>query len=327
MPRSFAARALVAAVLALLAAAGAARIASGLDLDDGSVRGTAAGTRGACASRTPATVAAVQTFVARRIYAEELRGAETRLDATRVATYRPLLTALAHSEPGAARAAVHALVYAPHWHIVRLRVTRGASVLADVGGPHVLAPVRGELRVGGRTAAGFVMSVQDDLGYVKLVTRFIGAPIDLYQRGTFVMGTLQPAPGVPAAGERSQGGYLAATVPAQAFPAGPLQAALFVAPAASSRSCAAVRAGAFESVARHVAARLHPLSAHLEDLADIVRTLTGGHLLVRSGAHRVVGGGPARLPHSGSVRYAGRLWAVSSWQPLPGVRAFVLSLP
>jgi hypothetical protein len=330
------ARLLLAAALALLAAGVAARIASGLDLDDGSgtvASRAAAGGHGACGARTAATIAAVQTGVARRIYAEELGGAETRLDAARVAGYRPLLTALARGEQAAVRAAVHALVYTPHWHIVRLRVTRGASVLADVGGPHVLAPVRGELRVFGRAPARFVMSVQDDLGYVKLITRFIGAQVDLYEgppTHAFVMGTLRPAPGVPADGRLTQagsGGYFAATVPVRAFPAGPLQAALFVSPARSSQSCEAVRTAAFEGVARHVAARLHPLSAHLDDLADIVRTVTGGRLLLRTGARRLAGSGPARPPRSGSVRYAGRLWAVSSWQPLPGVRAFLLSPP
>lgn len=334
--RSIGARVLIVSALVLLAAGAAAGIASGLDLDDGSGRAPRAATasaRGACGERTAATIAAVQTFVARRIYAGELRGTETRLDAARVAGYRPLLSALARGETSGVRAAVHALVYTPHWHIVRLRVTRGASVLADVGGPHVLAPVGGELRAGGRTLAHFVMSVQDDLGYVKLVTRFIGAPIDLYQSGSFVMGTLQPAPAAPADGERAQtggSGYVAATVPVHAFPAGPLQAALFVAPAPSSLSCAAVRAAAFEGVARHVAGRLHPLSAHLEDLAGIVRSVTGGRLLIRAGARHVVGGGPAHLPRAGSVRYAGQLWAVSSWQVMkarPPVRAFLLSPP
>ena len=332
MPRSIGARLLLAATLVLLAGAAAAGIASGLDHDDGSRTATASA-HGACAERTAATIAAVETLVARRIYAGELHGREARLDAARVAGYRPLVAALARGDAAAVRAAVHALVYTPHWHIVRLRVTRGGGVLADVGGPHVLAPVGGTLRVGGRPVAHFVMSVQDDLGYVKLVTRFIGAPVDLYEgppARAFVMGTLRPAPRAPADGELAQAAgarYVAATVPARAFPAGGLEAALFVPQAQSSLSCAAIRAAAFESVARHVAARLHPLSAHLEDLASVVRSVTGGRLLVRSGTRRVVGGGPVRLPRSGSVRYAGRLWAVSSWQPLPGVRAFVLSPP
>jgi hypothetical protein len=324
-------RLLVAALLAALLAAAAATIAFGLDLDDaGAPARTAASPTGACGARSAATTGAVESLVARRIYAEELRGAETRLDAARVAHYRPLLGALARGDAAAVRAAVHALVYAPHWHIVRLRVSAGGRVLADVGGPHVLAPVGGSLRVRGRKLAGFVMSVQDDLGYLKLVTRFIGAPVDLYQRGAFVMGTLRPAPEAASGNGRVRAGgvaYLSTALAARAFPADPLQARLFVPEAPSRLSCAAVRVAAFGIVARHVAARLHPLSAHLRDLADILRTVTTGRVLVRSGARRIVGGGPARLPRSGSVRYAGRRWAVYSWQPLPAVRVFVLTPP
>ena len=73
------------------------------------------------------------------------------------------------------------LVYS-HTHIVRLRVTRGGTVLADVGGPYIIAPVSGLLRVHGRTVARYVLSVQDDLGYVKLETRYIGFPL-LLRRG------------------------------------------------------------------------------------------------------------------------------------------------
>ncbi len=327
MRRKLALRLLGAAVLAALLAAAAATLAFGLDVDDGASKADrAAAATGGCGAATAPTVAAVQTDVARRIYAAELDGTETRLDVARVKSYRPLLDALASGRTAAVRAAVHALVYTPHWHIVRLRVIRGGRVLADVGGPHVLAPVRGSLRAHGRALASYVMSVQDDLGYVKLVTRFIGAPVDLYSHGAFVMGTLAPAPPATAT-VLSAGGsrYDASPLAVQAFPAGPLQASLFVPEAPSPQSCAAVRLAALGSVARHVAARLHPLSTHLHALADIVRTLTGSQLLVRSGARKLVGGGPAHLPQSGSVRYEGRRLAVYSWQPLPNVRAFLLA--
>ena len=74
-----------------------------------------------------------------------------------------------------------AIVYTPHWHIVRLRVMQGTRVLADVGGPYVIAPVTGTLEQHGRTLGRYVMSVQDDTGYVKLVSRFIGVPVELYR--------------------------------------------------------------------------------------------------------------------------------------------------
>jgi hypothetical protein len=283
-----------------------------------------------CASKSAPTVAAVQSEVARRIYTDELRGTETMLDTSRIRTYTPLLSALEHGETAAVRAAVHALVYKPAWHIVRLRVTRGPRVLADVGGPHVIAPVTGTLRSHGRTLGHYVTSVQDDLGYVKLVTRFIGAPVDLYQHGSFVMGTLSPAPSAPRDGATVKTGgrsYLVANIATTAFPAGPLQASLFVPQPASGQSCSALRVAAWGSVARHIALRLKPLSSHYQALASLVRAVTGGHVFVRAGAKRLVSGGPRRLPTSGTVRYAGRSWPVYSWQPAAGQRVYFLTPP
>src|ERR1700726_1474853 len=147
-----------------------------------------------CGSATSATIAGVDESVARRIYVAELRGYEVRADIAHIAGSAELLAALGGSNQQAVYAAVHRIVYTPHWHIVRLRVVRNGQVLADVGGPDIIAPVSGVLRVKGRGVGSFVMSVQDDLGYTKLVSRFIGVPIDLFRAGSFVMGTLQPHP-------------------------------------------------------------------------------------------------------------------------------------
>ena len=284
-----------------------------------------------CGASTPATVAAVEGFVASRIYADELHGRETVQDAARVRGYAPLISALERHEAAAVRSAVHALVYMPHWHIVRLRVLVGGHLLADVGGPYVTAPVTGALRAHGRTVGQYVMSVQDDLGFQKLVTRFIGAPVDLYRGGAFVMGTLNPAPPAPSNGARVQVGgraWIAHDLALAAFPSGPLQASIFVPASADAASCTAVRTAAWGSVARHVAQRLQPLSgSHLQALADLLRAVTGGQLFVRSGSHRLVGAGPASIPSSGTVRYAGRTWPVYSWQPAAGQRIYFLAPP
>ncbi|HXD55692.1 MAG TPA: hypothetical protein VN618_13115 [Solirubrobacteraceae bacterium] len=320
---------LAAVLTGALASAGAV-----LALGDPDGRGTASAARvtGACGVSGPATVAAVQDLVARRIYADELHGRETLEDAARVRSFQPLLGALERGEPAAVASAVHALVYMPHWHIVRLRVMRGSKLLADVGGPHVTAPVTGVLRAHGRPLARYVMSVQDDLGYQKLVTRFIGAPIDIYQHGAFVMGTLTPAPAMPADGSRVQvagRSWLVQNVAIRAFPSGSLQASLFIpASTGAASSCATLRLEAWGAVARHLAARLSPLSsARYQALADLVRSITGGRLLVRSGSQRLVGGGPARLPSTGTVSYAGRRWPVYSWQPVAGQRVYLLAPP
>ena len=319
---------MVLAATALLCALAAGALALGLAADpDGDAAGLPAR---ACGTAAAASVGSIQTVVAQRIYADELKGGETKLDEARVRGYAPLSKALEGGQARAVLGAVHALVYKPHWHIVRLRVERGGHVLADVGGPHVTAPVSGMLRAHGRTLGRYVMSVQDDLGYVKLVTRFIGAPIDLYQRGSFVMGTLLPAPQAPAAGahvEAAGSSYVASNIAANAFPAGALQATIFIPAGSGSISCAALRLATWGSIVRHIAARLHPLQAHYQDLTDVVRAVTGGRVLVRSGATRLAGGGPARVPSSGTVGYEGRRWPVYSWQPAAGQRVYFLTPP
>jgi hypothetical protein len=317
------------AVALVLAALSVAAVALGaVDPDDRDARGAASGA--GCGAQSATTLAAVEQTVARRIYAEETRGAETRRDSARVRSFAPLLEALQGGEPAAVQAAVHELVYKPHWHIVRLRVVREGRVLADVGGPDVTAPVSGTLRTHGRTLGRYLMSVQDDLGYVKLVTRFTAAPIDLYRDGSLVMGTLAQVSRPTAAGSVVHAGGRAYTVDElalKAFPAGSLEAALFVPAATSAQSCAALRLSAWGSVALHVAARLQPLSAHYQDLADVLRTVTGGRVLVRAGSRHVVGGGPRRLPASGSLRYGGDRWAVYSWSPVAGQRVYFLTPP
>jgi hypothetical protein len=316
-------------VLACALAAGGFALVAGAD-SDAPAGHTAAIAPGGCAGASASTVAAVDTLVAKRIYAGELKGTETKLDAARVRSYGPLLAALESGAQAPVAAAVYALVYKPHWHIVRLQVLRGTRLLADVGGPHVIAPVSGLLRTHGRTLGRYVMSVQDDLGYVKLVTRFIGAPVDLYQHGSLVMGTLQPAPAAPHEGATVRAGgtsYLVRNIAARAFPGSALQASLFVPAAPSRLSCTALRLASWGAVARHVAARLRPLSAHYQDLADVLRAVTGGRVLVRAGSRRLVGGGPSRLPLSGGLRYAGQRWEVYSWAPQAGQRVYFLAPP
>ena len=284
-----------------------------------------------CGPSSAATAAQVDTAVAQAIYAGEVHSSSVSADAAHVTGSAALLSALAGSSAPATYAAVHQIVYTPHWHIVRLRVIQNGRVLADVGGPDVIAPVSGVLRRHGRILGSYVMSVQDDAGYVKLVSRFIGVPVDLYRGGSLLMGTLQAAPSAPSAGSLSVGGvpYQLRVFGATAFPGGPLEVALYVpvpAGAVARESCAAVRVAAWGSVVRHIAARLRPLPAHYADLVDVLRGVTGGLTVVRAGSRRLAGSAaPARLPRSGSVRYGGRVWSVFSWEPVPPARIYFLA--
>ncbi len=307
--------------------------AAAVDIDLPSTGHTAApvASSAQCGSASTATSAGVDTLVARRIYADELSGTEVSADIAHITGSGQLLTALQRSDQPAVYAAVHAIVYAPHWHIVRLRILQHGRVLADIGGPDIIAPIYGALRVNGRTVGTYVMSVQDDLGYVKLVSRFIGIPIDLYRAGTLLMGTLKPPPASVGNGESltvGQNNYQAVVLRTTAFPTGTLKVALFVPASASTsaaRSCASVRLAAWGNVARHVAARFTPLSTHYGDLRDVLQWLSGGLVFVRSGSVRLAGAGPASIPHQGTVKYRGRTWAVFSWEPLPSARIYLLT--
>jgi hypothetical protein len=285
-----------------------------------------------CGVRSAATLASVDTQVAQRIYADELEGRETLIDQAHVRQSPALLRALSSGNTAAIVSAVHAIVYTPHWHIVRLRVLRAGHVIADVGGPDVIAPVTGVLKEHGRTLGRYVMSVQDDVGYVKLVSRFIGVPIDLYRGSSFLMGTLQPAPSL-ARSEATLigrgGAYRAQVFAAGGFPAVALNVALLVPlppPSVSSMSCQQIQANAWGSVAMHIAARLKPLSAHYRDLVGVVRAASGASVFVRSGRHEIAGANvPRHLPTEGSVRISGRSRGVFSWLAAPGVRVYVVA--
>jgi hypothetical protein len=319
-------------VLAVAAAAiGVA--AEALGHDGGGTRSVnpALGAAGGCGPRTAAALVRVDAAAARRIYLGELSGHEVSVDAEHVTSWQPLLQALAAHDGRAVAAAVHQLVYMPRWHIVRLRVLQAGRVVADVGGPYVTVPVRGVLSLYGRVLGSYVMSVQDDAGYEKLVTRFIGVPVDLYSGGHLLMGKLplqaQPRSGstVTVAGRS----YRVHVLTLRAFPAGPLSAALLVPTDAALQraSCSVVAARAWGSVARHIAARFaKQLPSHYADLVDIVRSTTGGYAFVLAG-HRQLAGGPRprHLPASGYTRYRGRTWAVYSWAPVRGQRVYELA--
>lgn len=304
----------------------------------GSVSRASAGT-GACGAATAQTIGAVYAHAARKIYLGELGGREVGEDVAHVTGSQELLSALASGNRAAIYNAVHRIVYTPHWHIVRLRVTRGSRVLADVGGPYIIAPLRGTLRAGGAKLGSYVVSVQDDVGYVKLVTRFVGVPIDLYggpaprPASRFLMGTLQPAPALPADGAtvKAHGGsYFVRVAQAAALPSGKLKVALFVpAPsrALSAKDCAAARDFAWGEVVKHVASRFHPLTAQYQDFVGTLEGSTGGAAFVREGNLQIAGlsAGPRHLPTHGSVRYRGRTWQVFSWEPFPPARVYFLA--
>jgi hypothetical protein len=159
--------------------------------------------------------------VARLIYAGEA-GHRTLAQVQRVQSDPALLSAVARRDPVATKLAVQGLLTQ---HIVRLRVSAGGRLLSDVGGPYVLAPVQGTLRLGGRTIGSFVLSIQDDEGYLRLTRRLVGLNVLMFMRSHLVKNSLGPAPGsVPDGGSYRYRGrrFRVLTLHVSAFPSGPL---------------------------------------------------------------------------------------------------------
>ena len=294
----------------------------------------AIGTTAACGSASTATIAAVDATVVGDIYRNELAGTEVSFDLAQITGAHDLLAAAATDNQAATLKAVERIVYHPAWHIVRLRVLDNSGrLLADVGGPYVIAPVLGVLHSGRKVVASFVMSVQDDAGETKLETRFLGDPIGIYVSGKLIAERYGNLPSRPPRGTQlTVGGisYRVASETDNAFPSGTLEEVILVAPpsaAVAARPCAAVRADEFGRVAERFATLAQSLSQHYPGYAATVSIYTGGLVFVRAGARQLAssgGAGPASLPTSGTVSYRGRSWLVFSFEPAASTRVSLL---
>jgi hypothetical protein len=315
------------AILGLLAVAVAALPGNAL-----AVRAT-----GGCGSKAPEVLAQTAGFVAQRIYRDELSGSEVQEDRLEVQENGALLGALASGDGAAVKEAVERLVYS-HTHIVRLRVSQGSTLLADVGGPYILAPVAGVLRAHGRTLGHYELSVQDDLGYVKLETRFVGAPLVL-RAGSLqvpVEGQMTPAPAqIPTHGSIHfrKVAYQAYSFDADAFPKGPLRVSLLVPlPAGiADMGCAEVASAETGLVAQRISRRFSLGPSNFGTYVKLAKALTGAATFLRAGDRQLAGSvahGPARLPDSGTVRLRGARYEVASFQApssVGAVRVYVLT--
>jgi hypothetical protein len=292
-----------------------------------------------CGAGAQAVITAGYQAATHTIYAGELASLEVTDDLEHVTSSNRLASAVAGGDQAAVLAATHKIVYTHHWHIVRLRVlSSDGRVLADVGGPFVLAPVRGQITYHSAVVGRFVMSVQDDLGYEKLVTRFTGLPIELYRNGSPLMGRDFPRrevpPHLPLQGTPIRvNGVLSVPVAysLHAFPAGTIDVTLAI-PRASAAleatACLGVRARTYAGIAVHIAALLN-----LRTAATAFMTLEGGLdagnlIFVRQGQTQLASSddrpGPPSIPLSGRLGYARRSWLVRSFLAAGSVRVYLL---
>jgi hypothetical protein len=141
--------------------------------------------------------------VAQRIYQQEVAGTVGRAAVRRIARDPALDRALADGDAKALRAEALRQLFMPGKHVVRLRVLRGDRVLTDVGGRFVVGEAAAELRApDGRPAGRLEISMQDVLGYRRLVRRMTGAEIVVRGRPGHVETSLPAAAQVslPSAG-------------------------------------------------------------------------------------------------------------------------------
>ena len=290
----------------------------------------------ACGAHAGEVLATAAGTVAERIYASEVHSSETDSDKRQIESDGPLLSAMASGNGAAIKAAVHTLVYS-HTHIVRLRVSRGSVLLADDGGPYILAPISGRLRLHGKEIGHFVFSVQDDLGYVKLETRFIGAPLVLRtdSGNVPIEGLLSPGPEtIPDHGPVSYRGtsYEAYSFKAEAYPSGRLRVSLLLAvtPSLQAKTCDRIKAEELGLVAQLISRRFTLSPSAYPGYIKLVHTMTHGLVYVRSGSRTLAGSSrdtPAKLPDSGALRFHGVNYEATSFTaPASGgsVRVHVL---
>jgi hypothetical protein len=290
----------------------------------------------ACGEQAAEVLATTAGSVAERIYAAEVNSSETESDKRQIESYAPLLSAMQSGDHEAIKTAVHGLVYS-HTHIVRLRVSRGSELIYDEGGPYILAPIEGRLRLHGKEVGHFVFSVQDDLGYVKLVSRFLGVPLVLRTDSgqVPVEGLLSPGPEtIPDHGPVSYRGidYEAYSFKAAAYPSGRLRVSLLVpvSAALNAKTCTRIKADEVGSVAQRISRRFKLSPSAFAPYVRLVQTMTHALVYIRSGSRTLAGNSghaPAKLPDSGTLRFHGKSYEVSSFAaPAAGgsVRVYTL---
>jgi hypothetical protein len=124
------------------------------------------------------------TTIARRQYSSEVHGGATFSALHRVARDQTLLRTLQSGNLSATRAYVQqeftAVWY--HWHVARMRILKGSRVVTEIGVPFAVAPAQMTLHgAGGRTLGTLQVSIQDVIGFVKLIHRHY--PVNVVVRG------------------------------------------------------------------------------------------------------------------------------------------------
>jgi hypothetical protein len=167
----------------------------------GAVAAAGAALPAAAGAATPADV----TAIARRQYSLETHGGAAFAALHRVARDPTLLALLRTGNTTATRAYV-AREFAAVWyhlHVSRVRVLRGARIVAETGVAFTVAPAQMALRAGGRVVGTLQVSIQDEIGFVRFMHRNYGVEVVVRGRVPGHVRTSLPAAAnvsLPAAG-------------------------------------------------------------------------------------------------------------------------------
>ncbi len=227
----------------------------------------------ACAS----TVASTLGTVAGRVYHEASTGGDVAQAVHRVESSAALAGAVNSGNAAGARAALQALLLN---QIVRVQVLRGGRMLAQAGSGPAIAPVHGSIP---GTSATYVLSVQSDKTYLRVVHQVTGAQVLLMSGSTGgstggsggrrLAGTITGSPpaGAPGEGPLTVSGqsYQAFTLAGAVYPAGPLR--IVVLDPSASISCPGSAAQARVETLGHVGEDIYQEELHSPDVAATLR--------------------------------------------------------
>jgi hypothetical protein len=97
-----------------------------------------------------------------------------------------------------------------HRHVSRMRILQGSRVVVEVGVPFVVAPVQMTLRgPGGRNLGTLQVSIQDEIGFVRLIHRHNPADVVVRAQRSGQVETSLPAAArvrLPSSGAMTIGG-------------------------------------------------------------------------------------------------------------------------
>jgi hypothetical protein len=177
-----------------------------------------------CADARTSTIG----LIGRNLIAAETQGASAQMALHHAARSAAFRRAIASGDPAAVRNAIIGFFRDSQFHIVRVRAWKGSQLITDVGGPFVISPATATIPGVGR----FMLSIQDDTGYIKLIHRFTGAEVVLHAGSRPVPGSnLFPGPpykaGLSTVSYRGHT-YRAYGFSAPAFPSGSLDVSLLL---------------------------------------------------------------------------------------------------